>query len=211
MTENKKIKPISKNTVYCQRCGMLPSNCLCKRLQPFTSPVNFWLLTTEKESFRPSNTGRLLSLVMPEATRSFIWQRTKAPVELIKLIQSEAYDIFLLFPEINQSMDVSRVKLSASTKKKAFILIDGTWKEAEKMLRLSPYLSKLQKVSFDHQVTSAYNFRRGATDQQLCTYEAAIEVLHGLGEVALAQKGKAIFDLYQKAFTATIHGHPMKE
>ena len=211
MSDIHRIKPINDQYIYCTKCGMLQENCLCEHIKKIDSQVEFWLLTTEKEQFRPSNTGRLLEMVMPNATRSFVWHRLFEPLALMALIESDVYDLYLLFPTDESPTYVTQIPEMSLAKKRAYILIDTTWKEARRILRLSPYLIGLQKVSFSEDVQSDYNFRRGAEKGQLCTYEASIEVLKSIGEEGLAKVGKENFDLYLKALKATIHGHQMKD
>lgn len=211
MSNRHRIKPINDQYKYCPKCGMLQDNCLCERISTMDSPVEFWLLTTEKEQFRPSNTGRLLTLVMPNATRSFLWQRHLEPQALLALIERDVYDLFLLFPTKEAANYVGEITEMPPEKKRAYILIDATWKEARRILRLSPYLKGIQKVSFRGDVQSNYNLRRGGEEGQLCTYEAAIEVLKSIGQVGLAKIGTENFTLYLKAFKATIHGHGVKD
>lgn len=211
MLDRHRIKAINDQYNYCVKCGMLQENCLCEHINKIDSPVEFWLLTTEKEQFRPSNTGRLLALVMPNTTRTFLWQRHLEPPALLALIEGDVYELFLLFPTDEAPTYVGQTTEMPPVKKRAYILIDATWKEARRILRLSPYLKDIQKVSFREDVQSDYDFRRGAEEGQLCTYEAAIEVIKSIGEVGLAKIGKENFTLYLNAFKATIHGHGVKD
>jgi len=211
MSDRHRIKPINDQYNYCTKCGMLQDNCLCECIKTIESPVEFWLLTTEKEQYRPSNTGRLLEMVMPNATRSFVWQRHLEPADLMALIDGDIYDLYLLFPTDEAPTYATQIQENPILKKRAYILIDATWKEAKRILRLSPYLEGVPKVTFSEDVHSDYNFRRGAEKGQLCTYEAAVEVLKSIGEEGLAKVLKENFDLYLKAFNATIHGHQMKD
>lgn len=211
MTAYKSIKPINSNYDYCQVCGMLWNNCLCDRVEKIASPVEFWLLTTDKESYRPSNTGRFLKLVMGKSVKSFVWRRDQPPKALVTLLESGRYEVVVLFPSQKEEISYIRQMKTKKHKKKVYLLIDATWKEARKILRLSPYLRGCQKVSLEEGLRSRYDFRRGGSAGQLCTYEAGVQVLKEEGEEELAEIGLANFLLYQKAFKATLHGHPMKD
>jgi DTW domain-containing protein YfiP len=63
-----------------------------------------------------------------------------------------------------------------SGKPPLFIMLDGTWTEARKMFRKSPYLDALPVISVDLSRISAYRLR-SACRGQYCTAEVAIALL----------------------------------
>ncbi|MNN79783.1 DTW domain protein [compost metagenome] len=56
-------------------------------------------------------------------------------------------------------------------------MLDGTWAEARKMFRKSPYLDALPVISVDLSRVSAYHLREAHAEGQYCTAEVAIALL----------------------------------
>ncbi len=56
-------------------------------------------------------------------------------------------------------------------------MLDGTWPEARKMFRKSPYLDNLPVISVDLSRLSAYRLREAQAEGQYCTAEVAIALL----------------------------------
>ena len=173
--------------------------------------AKIWILSTEREFSRPSNTARLLKLVNPESTELILWERINAPEKLIEYINSEEYEIYIIFPIENDDLSERKFEYKSSERTPAFIILDGTWKEALKILRRSDYLKKLPRISLNPIHKSEYTLRRGASEGELCTVEAAIEMLKLNYEIENAQLIKGAFDLFIKSFKAGANGLKLKE
>ncbi len=65
-------------------------------------------------------------------------------------------------------------------------MLDGTWTEARKMFRKSPYLDALPIISVDLSRISAYHLREAHADGQYCTAEVAITLLDLAGDAPAA-------------------------
>lgn len=205
-----KVKQITKLYESCYKCGLPEINCICNSIPKIKTYAKLWILSTEKEFSRPSNTARLLKLINPESTELFLWERTKAPEKLIEYIDSGDYDIYILFPTDENELLERKVQDKNAEKISAFIILDGTWKEASKILRKSDYLKKLPRISLNPIHKSEYTLRRGASEGELCTIEAAIEVLKLNWEIEEAQAVKNTFDLFLKSFKAGVSGFKLK-
>lgn len=206
-----KVKQITKLYESCNKCGLPIINCICKVVPKIETKAKIWILSTEREFSRPSNTARLLKLVNPESTELILWERTNPPEKLIEYINSEDYEIYILFPEENSDLSEKKFDYKSSEKTPAFIILDGTWKEASRILRKSDYLKKLPRISLNPIHKSEYTLRRGAAEGELCTIEAGIEVLKLNYELENAQLIKGVFDLYVKSFKAGVNGLKLKE
>lgn len=205
-----KVKQITKLYESCNKCGVPEMNCICNSVPKIKTNAKIWILSTEREFTRPSNTARLLKLVNPESTELILWERTKVPDKLIEYISSEEYEIYILFPTEGNELLERKVQDENSGKIPAYIILDGTWKEASKILRKSDYLKKLPRISLNPIHKSEYTLRRGASEGELCTIEAAIEVLKLNCEFENAQEIKSTFDLFLKSFKAGISGFTLK-
>lgn len=205
-----KVKPITSLYESCNQCGLPIINCICSIVPQVKTNAKIWILSTEKEFYRPSNTARLLKLVNPDSTEIFLWERTNKPEKLIENITSERYEPFLLFPMEDEEV-LSKTKSTRLKKTPAFIIIDGTWKEARKILRKSEYLKQLPRISLEPSFKSEYDLRRDAKEGNLCTIEAAIEALKINDEIENAQIIKGVFNLFSKSYKAGSTGHKLTE
>jgi DTW domain-containing protein YfiP len=206
-----KVKPITSLYDSCNKCGLPKINCICDKSPEVTTSSKIWILSTEKEFYRPSNTARLLKLINPNSTEIFLWERTKKPEKLIKNINNEKYETYLLFPIEDDNEQYRKVEYKNTGKIPAFILIDGTWKEARKILRKSDYLNKLPRISLEPNFKSQYDLRRGATEGNLCTIEAAIEVLKINNELENSQAIDNFYNLFLRSYKVGASGHKLKD
>lgn len=204
MNSNYKVKQITKLYNSCNKCGLPNINCICNVVPKIKTKAEIWILSTEKEFYRPSNTARILKLVNPEATDIILWERTVNPDALIKNIESEIYDVYLVFPEDNEDMLSEKFENRISDKTLAFVLLDGTWKEAKKILRKSDYLKSIPRISLEPNFKSEYTLRRGVEEGNLCTIEAAIEVLKLSDDLENATAIKEAFHLFLDSFRAGV-------
>ncbi|MGV8981201.1 tRNA-uridine aminocarboxypropyltransferase [Clostridium sp.] len=205
-----KVKQITSLYNSCNTCGLPIINCLCDKAPKIKTDAKIWILSTEKEFYRPSNTARLLELVNPDSTEIFLWERTKVPEKLILNINNEIYEPFLLFPTETSDTKRRKVEYKNTGKIPAFIIIDGTWKEARKIFKRSVYLEKLPIISLEPNFKSNYDLRRGVVDGNLCTIEVAMEVLKINGENETSQVINEFFDLFLKSYKAGASGHHVK-
>ncbi|MBZ9609712.1 DTW domain-containing protein [Clostridium estertheticum] len=204
-----KVKQITSLYDSCNTCGLPIINCLCDKAPKIKTNANIWILSTEKEFYRPSNTARILKIVNPHSTEIFLWERTEIPEKLVANLNNEIYEPFLLFPVENCEAALRKVEYKNTGKIPVFIIIDGTWKEARKIVRRSPYLEKLPIISLKPNYKSKYDLRRGAVDGNLCTIEAAIEVLKLNRELENAQVVNEFYNLFLKSYKAGSSGHKL--
>ena len=205
------VKPITSLYDSCNKCGLPKISCICYKSLEVTTSAKIWILSTEKEFYRPSNTARLLKLINPNSTEIFLWERTKKPEKLIENITNEKYETYLLFPIEDDNEQYRNVEYKNTGKIPAFILIDGTWKEARKILRKSDYLNKLPRISLKPNFKSQYDLRRGATEGNLCTIEAAIEVLKINNELENSRAIDTFYNLFLRSYKAGASGHKLKD
>lgn len=205
------VKPITSAYDSCNKCGLPKISCICNRAPDIITSAQIWILSTEREFYRPSNTARLLKLINPHSTEIFLWERTKKPEQLIENINNKRYEPYLLFPVEEEEEQCRKVEYKNTGKIPAFILIDGTWKEARKILRKSDYLSKLPRISLEPTFKSQYDLRRGAAEGNLCTIEAAVEVLKVTKEFENSQAIDGFYKLFLRSYKAGASGHKLKD
>ena len=78
-----------------------------------------------------------------------------------------------------------------------FILLDGTWREAKKMFRKSPYLAEFPVLGIDEADSApGYHIRKASLDGQLATAEVAAKVLELAGEREIARHLSLWFEVF---------------
>jgi DTW domain-containing protein YfiP len=136
----------------CPGCRLAASHCVCA-LRP-SLPVNagVCLIMGDIEALKPSNTGWLVADVVPD-TFAFGWARTAVDPALPALLADPQWQPWLVFPA--EYAEARRVVTqlpapeasAACGRRPLFVVLDGTWSEARKMFRKSPYLDALPVLS----------------------------------------------------------------
>ncbi|WP_252145823.1 tRNA-uridine aminocarboxypropyltransferase [Yokenella regensburgei] len=160
----------------CQRCLLPLKQCLCETISPQPARSRFCLVMFDTEPMKPSNTGRLIADILPD-TEAFQWSRTEPPAALLELIRHPDYQPMVVFPASYADAERSVIAAPPSGKPPLFIMLDGTWTEARKMFRKSPYLDNLPIISVDLSRVTAYHLREAHADGQYCTAEVAVALL----------------------------------
>lgn len=148
------------------------------QLKSCKSPAVICLLTHERERERPTNTGQLIKDVLPNDTEIFYWSRVEPDQKLLELLNPENYDPILVFPAYGEDRVLVDSEMLNSIKEKrlVFLILDGTWKEARKMLRKSDYLKGLPYIALENLEKTRYTLRRNKDMDHICTVEVAIEL-----------------------------------
>jgi DTW domain-containing protein YfiP len=208
----------------CEKCRIALDYCICALVPKLTENVQsntaFLLLMYDTEVLKPSNTGRLIADLIPD-TFAFLWSRTEPNPKLLTLLADEQWQPYVVFPAQYAEDDrevVTKEVICQNGKRPLFIMLDGSWREATKMFRKSPYLSHFPMVSFDPEkidgdfVKSRYQIRSAAHANQWATAEVAARVLSMAGESNNAQRLDLWFDVfnyqYQKSVCQRNLGNP---
>lgn len=196
----------------CEKCRIGLSHCICKLTPNMTSNAGFLLLMYDTEILKPSNTGKLIADVVPD-TYAFLWSRTEENKELLAVLNDEKWQPFVVFPE--QYAEPERKIYSQNIaleqgKRPLFIMLDGSWREAKKMFRKSPYLNSFPVVSFNPEMTnnkemiSRYQIRQATATHQFATAEVAARVLDMTGEGVNADVLDLWFDVFNFQYRKSV-------
>ena len=203
----------------CVNCRIAKKFCICQYKPQCHSNAAFLLLMYDDEVLKPSNTGRLIADLIDD-THAVIWSRTETSPQLQQLLDDPQWQPFVVFPQVYaepQQQVINQVPDLIVGKKPLFILLDGTWREAKKMFRKSPYLAKFPVLSIDlsqqadlQQSEPRFRVRKQVTDGQMATAEVAARVLASFGEADNAHLLDLWFDLfshhYQKGASDRVKG-----
>lgn len=213
-------KSRGQRVVRCQRCRLAQSHCLCEYTPQVNSNAGFLLLMYDTEVLKPSNTGKLIADLVPD-TFAFLWSRTEENKALQLVLDDPQWQPFIVFPQqyADEGREVHCNKISMlANKRPLFIMLDGSWREARKMFRKSPYLNKFPIAAFDPDTmvgegfSSRYQIRIAASNYQFATAEVAARMLDMAGEGTNAQLLDKWFDVftyqYQKSVCQANQGDP---
>ncbi|MCV0437097.1 MAG: DTW domain-containing protein [Hydrogenophaga sp.] len=202
----------------CDRCRLVASHCVCDWRPQVRTRAGVCLIMGDIEALKPSNTGWLVADVVAD-TWAFGWSRTAVDPGLPALLADPQWQPCLVFPGefvSPQRVVTSLEPMLASTgaqgggRKPLFVLLDGTWSEARKMFRKSPYLDHLPVLSLQpDQVVSNYRLRRSARDNHFCTSEVAAMCLALAGETRAAEALAAWLDVFTAHYLSARRSAPL--
>jgi DTW domain-containing protein YfiP len=230
-------KSRGQRVIRCNKCCLAQDHCICAIAPEMQiereSNAAFLLLMYDTEVFKPSNTGKLIADIVPD-TFAFLWSRTVENPQLLAVINDPKWQPYVVFPAqyAQENRDVVQQKIACKDgKRPLFIMLDGSWREAKKMFRKSPYLDKFPMVAFDpnlfdsaehcaiksgnpqneeHQ--SRYHLRISSGTNQFSTAEVSARVLAMAGEDNNATLLDLWFDVfsyqYQKCVCQANKGNP---
>lgn len=181
----------------CTYCMLLPNLCICHLKKTVSTCSAFLLLMYDDEILKPSNTGRLIADLIPD-THAFIWSRTQPAPQLLELLKDPQWQPIIVFPAEYTTPErlMHQYHAPKDDKRPLFILLDGSWAQAKKMFRKSPYLNNFPVLSFSPESISRYLLRKAVKSNQLATAEVAGRVLEFTGE----SDNAAMMDLFFETF-----------
>lgn len=200
----------------CPGCRLVPSYCLCDLRPSVPARAGVCLLMADAEPFKPSNTGWLIADVVPD-TFAFGWARTTVDPALLALLADPQWQPYVVFPAefvapervVTQLLECHEPTHFPAGKRPLFVLLDGTWSEACKMARKSPYLDRFPVLSLRPVQAKRYRLRRSHRDDHLCTSEVAALCLGLAGEARAAQTLDAYLDVFTYHYLQAKNQQPL--
>lgn len=173
----------------CLRCFRPEETCYCKYIKPVESGIKFVFLMHPKEAYKQkTGTGRLACLSLP-GSEIIIGIDFTENRRLKELLSDEQYYPVVMYPGPDAWTAAGVREEAPHTLKEAVgdktllvILVDATWPCARKMLRLSPNVTSLQKISFTAGYSSEYTFKTEPKPDYLSTIETCYYLLRELNE-----------------------------
>jgi DTW domain-containing protein YfiP len=198
----------------CERCRLAPTHCACAWRASVPTRAGVCLLMAEFEALKPSNTGWLVADVVPD-THAFAWSRTHVDPALLALLDDPRRQPVVVFPREFAAPERVVSDLPTTRPDDAprplFILLDGTWAEARKAFRKSPFLDRFPVLSLDPERLSRYRLRRAWHEHHLCTAEIAALCLEMAGDVPAARTLQAWLDVFGERYLSAKQSVPADE
>lgn len=198
-------------TIRCEFCLLPVKHCLCQMIKPTRAQCRFCLIMFDTEPLKPSNTGRLIADILPN-TQAFSWSRVNPDKAMLAAVESKEYQPMLVFPASYASPKRQVYsRLPALTRPPLFILLDGTWSEARKMFRKSPWLDHLPLISLNVAKPSEYRLRVASHPQHHCTAEMAIALMYENNDFTAAEQLQQHFIRFRENYLAGKPSHSYNE
>jgi len=157
---------------FCQQCNKALSACICGFIQPLENQYFLHVLQDPSEQNKAIGTARILGLSL-----------SQVKVTVGDHFNQSDFDLdntFLVFPdEQAESIDELRNKQKIN-RGSQFIILDGSWKKAYKLLMSNPFLQALPKVMINVSDKSEYRIRKSPREDGLSTVEAGYYLLSEL-------------------------------
>ncbi|WAJ72299.1 tRNA-uridine aminocarboxypropyltransferase [Catenovulum adriaticum] len=161
----------------CQSCHLAQFACICSWKRKLNIQMDLVLLMHTDEILKPTNTGKLISDILPNNCFAFEWSRTEPEKALLALLQDPNRFVVILYPtQATRTAYQSPVK-AAGNKKLTLIVIDGTWRQSKKIFNLSPWLQPYPTLDLSLNQQASYELRKAPHAHQLSTAEATAQAL----------------------------------
>ena len=187
----------------CTYCQVAAKDCICAFTPSIETDCAVLLLLSDNEVFKPSNTGRLILDTIEEGY-AFQWSRTEPDAKLLALLDNPSYQPIVVFPEqyVEQPERVIKTEVAevVGSKKPLLIFLDGSWREARRIFRKSPYLDNLPVMSLSPDSVSQYMMRHSDNDEHLATAEVATLVLENIGQKQAAEVLTSWFAVFRESY-----------
>jgi DTW domain-containing protein YfiP len=158
----------------CDRCARPLPVCFCAHLQVLSTRTRVMLLQHPRESRKAIGTARMAHLSLPNSVLRVGTDFSADPV--VNAALAESSPTYVLFPGA-QAVDVATLPCDRAI---TLLMVDGTWWQARKLLKLNPAVAALPRVAFTPSRPSQYRIRRQPAEFCVSTIEALAEVLNVL-------------------------------
>jgi DTW domain-containing protein len=174
----------------CANCGRPSVVCLCEHILPIETRTRVVILQHPRESAVPIGTARLAELGLKNSERLVGVDFEDSAAVKRALSDPDAPPV-VLFPGA-QASPLRELPPGTSV---TLIVIDGTWSQAEKILKKNPSIARLPRHALEPSSPSRYRIRRAPSAHCISTIEAIVHALTTLeGEQCRARTALAPFD-----------------
>ncbi len=158
----------------CPRCERPVSVCFCSAVSVLPTRTRVLLLQHPRESKVGIGTARLAHLALPSSTLRIGLDFSQDPV--VQAALAPPAPSYVLFPR----PDAIPIAELPRDQPITLVVIDGTWWQARKLLKLNPAIAAMPAVAFTPRRPSGYLIRRQPAEFCVSTIEALAEALTAL-------------------------------
>ncbi len=172
-------QPNDKNSRYCTRCTRALKACLCEYIVPLENRTPLYILQHPYEVAHPKGTAALLAASLQQAEIR-VGEDFSGDRWLNDLLADPSLRCYLLWPD-EEAISPAELReqmasISPGATAIAFILLDGTWRKAFRMLQSNPALARLPRIGLGA-IAGQYAIRKKPFPEALSTIEAGYHLL----------------------------------
>ena len=179
-------KPRNSNT-HCLCCLLRREICICPILPTVPTRTEFLILRHISEAERPSNTGRLINLTMPNAQIISWGGSTRVALSPLDDEMLKSPGTWLLWPD---GPDTKRDLMPP----RRIVVLDATWRQARRLYHRTPTLWSLPRLV----LPSPERLRNRLRDQHradgMSTLEAVAAALAMIEGAKVAEPLEKLYD-----------------
>jgi DTW domain-containing protein YfiP len=189
-------KPHDENS-HCPRCYQRREICICLILPTVTMRTEFLILQHIYEAQRPSNTGRLVALSMPNSRIIPCGGGTRIGLSPIDDELLRVPGTCLLWPDGTGSQS----GMSDLTLPDRVVVIDATWQQARRLYSSMPVLQALPRLVLPTSIRCRDRLREQHRSDGMSTIEA---VAAAVAKIEGIETAKPLEKLYDELVRRTI-------
>lgn len=183
---------LSRSKVRCPRCVMHEDLCVCSLVPNLPTRTRVLLMIHAQEIVKPSNTGRLANLCLPNSEIRLRGTRDGKPLDLENLI-TEDHETWLLTLS-DRSEEITPEMVEKLTKPVRLLVPDGTWSQASRLgSMLARKLPEAKHVMLKATKPSEYRLRSEHLADGMATFEAVARTLGFLEGPQVQEEMEKIF------------------
>lgn len=159
----------------CERCARPSRVCVCAHVVRVETRTRVVLLQHPREADVPIGTAKLAELGLPNSRR-FVGVDFASDPEAVAALSDPGAPAILLYPS-EQARPLSEVPSGSGV---TLVVVDGTWWQAQKLLKLNPLVRALPHYCLSPSTPSRYRIRREPAIHCVSTIEAVTRALSEL-------------------------------
>jgi DTW domain-containing protein YfiP len=173
----------------CPRCWIQRAWCLCDLIPEIQTTIEVVIVRHRIEFWRTSGTGRIAALAL---ARCRIVQLDD-DFEAVNAELEKLGDAWLLYPDgSNRAVPSS----ATSSSPPRLIVLDGSWRQARRMLKRLPALWLLQRLSLPDKSVPPLRLRMGRSAHERSTLESIADAMALLEGDGTSQALYRVHDLF---------------
>ena len=173
--------PFAPGRPRCDACHRALVACYCRHLAVLPTRTRVLILQHPRERDNRIGTARMAQLSLPNSELRVGLDFAADPV--VQTVLADEPQSYLLFP----GPEAAELRGLPRDRPLTLVVLDGTWSQARKLLRINPALAALQRVGFVPSRPSGYRIRRQPAPHCVSTIEAIGEVLSVLEPEAIGE------------------------
>ena len=188
----------------CLICRRRLLTCVCDLLRPFETASRFIILMHPMEFKKEKvGTGRFTHLILKNS-QIIVDIGFDQNKQFLEVLADQTYQTVILYPG-DQTIDLSSSHSTdqLDSRPLQFIVIDGTWPCAKKMMKLTTKLHHLPRVSFTHRRVSEFQVKHQPLPGCLSTVESIHQVVLELNQLG-REKTEGMEENLMQVFRKTV-------